>query len=75
MAAQNAIPWMNNAPPTYRLGTWVRKRQGGSWRGKVVGWYQTSLTQEGYVVESFFEPGSVQLYPVAALEPWDGRYS
>lgn len=54
----------------YRLGDWVQKRSGGSWRGKVVGWYRTAQTPEGYAVESAFEPGSVQIYPVTALEPW-----
>lgn len=56
--------------PTFRLGDWVEKRSGGSWRGKVVGEYQTALTPEGYAVESAFEPGSVQIYPVGALRPW-----
>ena len=60
-------------PPTFRLGDRVKKRSGGSWRGKVVGGYQTTLTPEGYAVESAYEPGSVQLYPATALEPWDGR--
>ena len=26
---------------------------------------------EGYAVESAFEPGSVQIYPVGALELWN----
>jgi hypothetical protein len=30
------------------------------------------LTPEGYCVESDREPGSVQLYPAAALEKFDG---
>ena len=68
----NAIPWAGNSPPTFHLGDRVKKRSGGSWRGRVVGWYQTALTPEGYAVESAFEPGSVQIYPVGALEPWDG---
>ena len=57
----------------FRYGDLVKKRSGGSWRGKVVGYYRTSLTPEGYAVESAFEPGSVQIYPATALEPWDGR--
>lgn len=65
---------MMPAEAKFRLGDWVKKRSGGRWRGKVVGWYQTSLTPEGYAVESAFEPGSVQIYPVTALEPWDGRW-
>lgn len=46
----------------------VRKIKGASWRGKVVGWYSTELTPEGYAVESFTERGSVQIYPADALE-------
>jgi len=69
---------MNNAidynTSTYCLGNWVQKRSGGKWRGKIVGWYRTSLTPEGYAVESVYEPGSVQIYPVTALIPWDGDY-
>lgn len=55
---------------TFRIGDKVRKRGGGCWRGTVVGWYRTRTTPEGYAVESAFEPGSVQIYPAAALEPW-----
>lgn len=58
---------------TYVYGDRVKKRSGGSWHGDVVGYYRTALTPEGYVVESAYEPGSVQLYPVSALETWDGR--
>lgn len=32
------------------------------------GTYSTSLTHEGYAVESEREPGSVQIYPASALE-------
>ena len=53
------------------LGAMVRKRKGSSWRGRVVGFYSTSLTPVGYCVESAFEGGSVQIYPESALEPWD----
>lgn len=53
---------------TWPLGTRVRKVRGASWRGSVVGYYQTALTQEGYAVESEREEGSVQIYPKAALE-------
>ncbi len=61
-----------NSPtsPAYRLGDRVQKRSGGRWRGYIVGGYRTSLTPEGYAVESAYEPGSVQIYPVTALEPW-----
>ncbi len=50
------------------LGQRVRKTKGSSWQGKIVGFYSTELTPEGYAVESEREPGSVQIYPVSALE-------
>jgi dihydrofolate reductase (trimethoprim resistance protein) len=59
------------APPfraTFGLGDRVRKKSGAAWQGQVVGWYSTKLTPEGYAVESECHPGSVQIYPVAALE-------
>lgn len=52
----------------YALGTRMRKKSGSSWQGKVVGYYSTELTPEGYCIESEREPGSVQIYPVTALE-------
>jgi len=51
----------------FQLGDAVEKTKGSSWHGQVVGWYSTSLTSEGYCVESDREPGSVQIYPAAAL--------
>lgn len=54
--------------PKFSLGDSVRKIKGSSWSGKVVGTYSTSLTPEGYAVESSTETGSVQIYPAAALE-------
>ena len=51
----------------YRMGDRVTKTKGSSWTGRVVGFYSTSLTPEGYAVESENEPGSVQIYPVGAL--------
>lgn len=53
---------------TFGLGDRVRKKSGAAWQGRVVGWYCTKLTPEGYAVESEFHPGSVQIYPVSALE-------
>ena len=53
---------------TFGLGDRVRKKSGAAWQGRVVGWYCTELTPEGYAVESESHPGSVQIYPVAALE-------
>ncbi len=58
-------------PPThtkFKFGQEVRKTKGSCWQGKVVGFYTTSLTPEGYAVESRWEQGSVQIYPAAALE-------
>lgn len=51
----------------FKLGDRVEKISGSSWCGKVVGTYATSLTPEGYAVESEREPGSVQIYPAKAL--------
>jgi hypothetical protein len=51
-----------------RRGDLVRKRSGAAWEGVIVGEYSTTLTPEGYAVESIAHPGSVQIYPVAALE-------
>ncbi|MBY4381854.1 DfrB family trimethoprim-resistant dihydrofolate reductase [Rhodococcus fascians] len=53
---------------SYPIGTRVRKTKGASWQGIVVGHYSTTLTADGVCVESEREPGSVQIYPVAALE-------
>lgn len=53
---------------TYTLGDRVRKKSGSEWQGRVVGWYSTKLTPEGYAVESESHEGSVQIYPVGALE-------
>lgn len=53
----------------FKRGDLVRKSKGSSWRGTVVGEYSTSLTPEGYAVESDTETGSVQIYPASALEP------
>lgn len=57
--------WIN---PAFSRGDRVRKKSGSAWQGIIVGWYSTSLTPEGYAVESEFHPGSVQIYPVHALE-------
>lgn len=53
---------------TFKMGDAVRKKKGSNWKGLIVGWYSTTLTPEGYAVESHTEIGSVQIYPVAALE-------
>lgn len=51
-----------------KLGDRVKKKKGSSWQGIIVGSYSTALTPVGWCVESEREPGSVQLYPEAALE-------
>lgn len=52
----------------FKPGDRVRKIKGSRWQGLVVGTYSTTLTPEGYCVESETETGSVQIYPAAALE-------
>lgn len=51
-----------------KLGSRVRKIRGSEWQGIIVGFYSTSLTPVGWVVESESHKGSCQLYPEAALE-------
>ena len=53
---------------TYALGDYVMKKSGPEWEGRVVGFYSTQLTPEGYAVESLAHAGSVQIYPVGALQ-------
>ena len=53
---------------TFGIGDNVRKVRGSQWHGRIVGWYSTELTPEGYAVESDRERGSVQIYPASALE-------
>ncbi len=52
----------------FKLGDHVAKTYGSEWEGLVVGTYSTTLTAEGYCVESSVHRGSVQIYPAAALE-------
>jgi hypothetical protein len=57
-------------PQTHRsflYGDCVEKINGSSWHGRIVGWYSTDLTTEGYAVESAWHSGAVQIYPAAAL--------
>jgi dihydrofolate reductase (trimethoprim resistance protein) len=49
----------------------VKKSTGSEWVGRVVGWYSTEQTPEGYAVESEAHKGSVQIYPAKALEAVD----
>lgn len=62
------VPIASPGSEWWKVGTRVRKVRGSSWQGHVVGFYQTSLTPRGYAIESEREPGSVQIYPEAALE-------
>lgn len=52
----------------FRMGDLVKKSTGSEWEGRVVGWYSTEQTKEGYAVESDAHKGSVQIYPAKALE-------
>lgn len=64
---------MNTENWTFRLGDRVTKTKGSSWTGRVVGFYSTTLTPEGYAVESENERGSVQIYPRPALRAREGE--
>jgi hypothetical protein len=59
---------MNITKPKFKLGDTVHKIKGSQWHGIIVGVYSTELTPEGYCVESIYEKGSVQIYPVSALK-------
>lgn len=61
-------PWPADA--AFQMGDYAAKKGRASWRGKIVGWYRTDLTSLGYAIESYFEPGSVQIYPEAAIAAW-----
>lgn len=50
------------------MGSIWRKKSGSEWSGRVVGYYSTTLTSEGLCIESDKHAGSVQIYPVKALE-------
>jgi dihydrofolate reductase (trimethoprim resistance protein) len=65
---------MRNTPEHFRyeIGDRLRKKRGWDWIGRVVGWYSTKLTPEGYAIESECHSGSVQNYPVDALEAANG---
>lgn len=52
----------------FRMGDPVKKSTGSEWEGRVVGWYSTEQTPEGYAVESSAHRNSVQIYPARALE-------
>ncbi len=57
---------------SFKQGDKVRKKGNkGQWHGVICGKYSTAITPEGYAVESVYEKGSVQIYPVNALEKWE----
>ncbi len=59
---------------TFKMGDRVRKKgEKGQWHGIICGSYSTTTTPEGYAIESERETGSVQIYPVGALEAYDGK--
>ncbi len=64
---------MNTETFTHKMGDRLKKKSGAQWQGVVVGFYQTDLTPEGYAIESEKEKGSVQIYPLKALIPADGK--
>ena len=67
--ADNTAPIAQTAPQgKFRMGDLVKKSTGSEWVGRVVGWYSTNQTPEGYAVESEAHAGSVQIYPAKALE-------
>jgi len=70
-ALQARIAELKPVNARWPIGAKVRKKRGSSWRGTVVGYYSTRNTPIGYCVDSAFEPGSVQVWPDAALEDWD----
>lgn len=66
------IEWRVENEAKWKIGALVQKTRGGSWNGIVVGYYSTAVTPIGYCVESFYQPGSVQVWPEAALADWGG---
>ena len=64
-----AAPIAQTAPQgKFRMGDLVKKSTGSEWVGRVVGWYSTNQTPEGYAVESSAHRNSVQIYQAKALE-------
>jgi hypothetical protein len=62
---------INGPLGTWKFGTPLCKKYGPYWRGRVVGYYSTENTPIGYVIESVFEPGSLQTHPADDLEFWN----
>jgi dihydrofolate reductase (trimethoprim resistance protein) len=57
-------------PVTFGVGDRVRKKSGAAWQGRIVGWYSTQLTPEGYAVESEAHPGSCRFTQSRRLSAW-----
>ncbi len=69
ISRMNSAPIAQTAPQgKFSMGDLVKKSTGSEWEGRVVGWYSTEQTKEGYAVESSAHRNSVQIYPVTALE-------
>ncbi|QIG76593.1 dihydrofolate reductase protein [Rhizobium phage RHph_I1_6] len=52
----------------FSIDDWVHKPKGSYWEGRVVGYYSTKQTPEGYCVQLLgMENGPVQIYPRSAL--------
>lgn len=52
----------------FQMGNIVRKKNGSWWEGRVVGFYSTEQTPDGYAVQIDKPNGPVQIYPGSALE-------
>lgn len=61
------------ADAAFAFGASAKKKGKADWRGRICGWYRTDMTPLGYVIESAYHFGSVQLYPATGIEPWDGE--
>lgn len=59
----------------FPLGTRVRKISGPEWEGMVVGYYSSTFTPEGLVIECTAEGarGQVHVEPAKRMEKSDGR--
>lgn len=69
MISIRCIPFTHeDADRPYIIGEWVHKKSGSYWEGKIVGFYSTTQTHEGYCVQLLgMENGPVQIYPRSAL--------
>jgi len=58
----------------FPLGASVRKISGPQWQGVIVGYYSSSFTPEGLVIECTAEGarGQVHVEPAKRMEPTDG---